>query len=142
MKTYIPKKGEATGKWYLVDASDRVLGRLASRVAAVLRGKHRPDYTPSADLGDHIVVVNAERVRVTGRKMAQKTYYRHSGYPGGLKAETLAKRFARHPEDVVRDAVAGMLPKTGLGRHMIKKLKVYKGAAHRHQAQRPEPLDL
>jgi large subunit ribosomal protein L13 len=140
MKTQFAKKGEAERKWLLVDAEGQVLGRLASQIAARLRGKHKPVFTPHVDTGDFVVVVNADKVRFTGRKLDQKVYYRHSNYPGGLKSETLKERLEKKPEEVVRDAVWGMLPKNRLGRTLIKKLKVYSGAEHPHEAQKPEPL--
>ncbi len=142
MKTQFVKKGEAERKWHVVDAEGQVLGRLASQIASRLRGKHKPVFTPNVDAGDFVVVVNADKVRVTGKKLEQKTYYRHSDYPGGLRSETLRERMAKKPEDVVRDAVWGMLPKNRLGRTLIKKLKVYSGKAHPHTAQKPEPLSV
>jgi large subunit ribosomal protein L13 len=142
MKTQFAKKGEAERKWLLVDAEGQVLGRLASQIATRLRGKHKPVFTPHVDAGDFVVVINAEKVRFTGRKLDQKVYYRHSNYPGGLKSETLKERMAKEPEEVVRDAVWGMLPKNRLGRTLIKKLKVYSGAEHPHEAQKPEPLSV
>jgi large subunit ribosomal protein L13 len=142
MKTQFAKKGEAERKWLLVDAEGQVLGRLASQIAARLRGKHKPVFTPHVDTGDFVVVVNADKVRFTGRKLDQKVYYRHSNYPGGLKSETLKERLEKKPEEVVRDAVWGMLPKNRLGRTLIKKLKVYSGAEHPHEAQKPEPLGI
>jgi large subunit ribosomal protein L13 len=142
MKTCFAKKGEIDKKWYIVDASDQVLGRMASRIAACLRGKHKAQFTPNVDTGDYIVVINAERVRLTGKKLDQKIYYHHTGYPGGIKAETAKRRLERRPEKVIMDAVWGMLPKNRLGRAMLKKLKVYRGSEHPHNAQKPEPLDL
>jgi large subunit ribosomal protein L13 len=142
MKTQFAKKGEVERKWLLVDAEGQVLGRLASQIAARLRGKHKPVFTPHVDAGDFVVVVNADKVRFTGRKLDQKVYYRHSNYPGGLKSETLKERLEKKPEEVVRDAVWGMLPKNRLGRTLIKKLKVYSGAEHPHEAQKPEPLGI
>lgn len=142
MKTQFAKKGEAERKWLIVDAEGQVLGRLASQIAARLRGKHKPVFTPNVDTGDFVVVINAEKVRFTGRKLDQKVYYRHSNYPGGLKAETLKERLEAKPEEVIRDAVWGMLPKNRLGRTLIKKLKVYSGAEHPHEAQKPEPLSV
>ncbi|MEJ2313351.1 MAG: 50S ribosomal protein L13 [Nitrospirota bacterium] len=142
MKTQFAKKGDAERKWLLVDAEGQVLGRLASQIATRLRGKHKPVFTPHVDAGDFVVVINAEKVRFTGRKLDQKVYYRHSNYPGGLKSETLKERMAKEPEEVVRDAVWGMLPKNRLGRTLIKKLKVYSGAEHPHEAQKPEPLSV
>jgi large subunit ribosomal protein L13 len=141
-KTRFIRKEEAQRRWYVVDASEQVLGRLAAKVATYLRGKHKPIYTPNADTGDFVVVVNAEKVRLTGKKLDQKVYYWHSGWPGGLKAETARRRLRRKPEAVIEDAVWGMLPKNRLGRKMLKKLKVYRGPEHPHQAQRPEKLPL
>ncbi len=137
MKTYLPKVDVTKQKWYLVDATDKTLGRLATKIASVLRGKHTPLYTPSIDMGDFVIVVNAEKVAVTGNKMTGKKYYHHSMYPGGLKTVPLEKLMAEQPEEVIRKAVWGMLPKGPLGRDMFKKLKVYKGGAHPHQAQTP-----
>ena len=142
MKTYTPKKDEITRKWYVVDADGQVLGRLASKLAAVLRGKHKPQYTPFLDMGDHIVVVNAEKIVLTGNKLENKVYYRHSGYPGGLKETTCKKLLETHPERVIMMAVKGMLPHNALGRAMLKKLRVYAGPDHEHQAQEPEPLTV
>jgi large subunit ribosomal protein L13 len=140
--TDFAKKGEVERKWYVVDASEKVLGRLATRIASYLRGKHKPRFTPNVDTGDFIVVVNAEKIRLTGRKLDQKVYYHHTGYPGGIKAETARKRLQRKPEEIIRSAVWGMLPKNRLGRAMLKKLKVYRGPEHPHQAQKPEVIDL
>jgi large subunit ribosomal protein L13 len=125
-----------------VDAEGQTLGRLASQVAAVLRGKHKPQYSPAVDVGDFVIVVNAEKIRVTGRKLVQKKYYRHSGYPGGLSEITLADQLERYPTRVIKAAVRGMLPHNRLGRRMVKKLKVYAGPEHPHQAQQPKPLEL
>jgi large subunit ribosomal protein L13 len=140
--TYSAKSTENQGKWWVVDARDAVLGRLASQVAARLRGKHNPLFTPHSDLGDWVVVVNADKVRLTGRKWDQKTYYRHSGYVGGVKAITARKLLEKRPEDLVRNAVKGMLPKNRLGRKLFRKLKVYSGSDHPHTAQLPETLIL
>ncbi len=142
MRTWTYRPGSIKREWYVVDARDVVLGRLAARVAAVLRGKHRPQFTPHADCGDHVIVINADKVRVTGRKETQKVYYRHSGYPGGLKSITLEKQRQQHPERIVEAAVRGMLPKNALGRRMFRKLKVYAGPDHPHAAQQPKPLNL
>jgi large subunit ribosomal protein L13 len=139
-KTYYPKAGEITQEWYLVDANDQNLGRLASRIASVLLGKHKPDFTPGVDTGAHVVVVNAERVQVTGNKMVEKKYYRHSQYPGGLKTISLKDQLDKHPDRVLQSAVWGMLPHNKFGRQVIKKLKVYAGPDHPHQAQNPKPL--
>ncbi len=140
-KTYVAKPGEVEQNWFVVDATDKTLGRLASRVASVLRGKHKPNFTPHVDVGDFVIVVNAEKIKVTGRKLDQKLYYRHTGYPGGLRSISLREQLNRHPERVVEKAVKGMLPRGPLGRRMFKKLKVYEGPEHPHQAQQPEPLD-
>jgi large subunit ribosomal protein L13 len=140
MKTYIPKKEDVVHAWVVLDANGMPLGRLASEAAKILKGKHKPAYTPHLDLGDHVVVINAERVLLTGRKREQKTYYRHTGYPGGLRATPVAHMMAKRPEDVVRLAVRGMIPRNRLGRAIMKKLKVYRGPEHPHAPQRPEPL--
>ena len=142
MVTRFPSGPEITRKWYVVDASGQTLGRLASRVAGILAGKNSPRYTPFLDVGDHVIVINAEKVRVTGMKSEQKVYRRYTGYPGGLREEDFRKRFDRRPEQVVQEAILGMLPKTKLGRSMGKKLRVYKGDKHIHQAQKPETLAL
>lgn len=139
-KSYYPKAAEIVGQWYIVDANGQNLGRLAARIAAVLLGKHRPDYTPGVDLGDHVVVTNCEKIAVTGNKMVEKIYYRHSGYPGGLTETSLKRMLATHPERVIQTAVRGMLPHTKQGRQMIKKLKVYAGTEHPHAPQKPQPL--
>ncbi len=140
MSTYFPKQGEVARRWYVVDATGETLGRLASRVARVLTGKNSPRFTPFADTGDHVVVINAGKVRVTGLKTTAKMYRHYTGYPGGLREEEFRKRFARRPEAVVEDAILGMLPKSKLGRAMAKKLKVYRDGKHPHAAQKPEPL--
>ena len=142
MKTYAVKASDIESAWWVVDATDQTLGRLASRIASLLQGKHKPSYSPHLDTGDHVVVVNAARIRVTGNKLVDKTYYRHSNYPGGLKAETLAALLKRKPEIVIERAVKGMLPQSRLGRAMFGKLKVYPGAEHPHQAQQPAPYEL
>jgi large subunit ribosomal protein L13 len=142
VKTSSAKPHEIERKWFVIDAQGQTLGRLATRVATVLRGKHKPIYTPHIDCGDYVIVVNAEKINVTGQKLDQKIYYRHSGYPGGLKQVTLRRQLQTHPERVIEAAVRGMLPKNRLGRKMFKKLKVYDGPDHPHQAQQPEPLDL
>lgn len=142
MKTQFAKKGEVERKWYVVDAKDAILGRLATKIATYLLGKNKSTFTPNVDTGDFVIVVNAEKVRLTGKKLDNKIYYRHSGYPGGLKAETAKKRLSKKPEDVIIDAVWGMLPKGRLGRAMIKKLKVYRGLEHPHKAQKPEILSI
>jgi large subunit ribosomal protein L13 len=140
--TYFPKAGQVVRKWYVVDASDQTLGRLASHVARRLMGKDNPKYTPFLDTGDHVIVVNAERVKVSGMKAEQKVYEHYTGYPGGLRKEQFRRRFARKPEQIVEQAVLRMLPKSKLGRQMIGKLKVYRGEQHPHQAQKPEPWTL
>jgi len=142
MSTWTYRPGSIEREWYIIDANDLVLGRLATRAASVLRGKHRPQFTPHADCGDHVIVINAANVRVTGRKELQKTYYRHSGYAGGLKSITLEKQRQQFPERIIELAVKGMLPKNPLGRQMFKKLKVYAGAEHPHAAQQPKTLSL
>ncbi len=140
--TYSAKDSDNQNKWWVVDAEGAILGRLASQVAAALRGKNNPLYTPHADLGDSVVVINAEKIVLTGRKMDQKNYYRHSGYIGGLKTITAKKLIEKRPEDVVRFAVKGMLPKNSLGRRLFKKLKVYAGDQHPHEAQQPETMSI
>ncbi len=139
-KSLSVEEGLEARKWFIVDADDQVLGRLATRVATVLRGKHRPTFTPHVDCGDFIVVVNAEKVKLTGNKAADKRYWRHSGFPGGIYSRTAAEVLERKPEDVIRKAVEGMLPRNRLGRQLAKKLKIYAGEQHPHSAQRPEPL--
>ena len=140
MKTYSAKPREIEQSWYLVDAEGETLGRLATEIADVLRGKRKPAYTPHVDTGDFVVVVNAEKIHVTGNKLEQKIYYRHSGHPGGLRQRTLAEQLQRRPEEVIRKAVKGMLPKNRLAAAQLKKLKVYAGPEHPHQAQNPAPL--
>lgn len=140
MSTYFPKEGEIARKWYVVDAAGQPLGRLASRVARILMGKENPKYTPFIDTGDHVVVINAEQVKITGMKTEQKSYHHYTGYPGGLRSEALNKRMVRKPELVIEQAVARMLPKNKLGKQMFTKLKVYKGDKHPHEAQKPELL--
>ena len=140
MKTYMANPDKLEKKWYVVDASGMVLGRLASEVASVLRGKNKPEFTPNVDTGDYVVVINAEKIKVTGRKLDQKIYYRHSDYVGSLKETTLREMLAEHPERVIEFAVKGMLPKGPLGREMMTKLHVYAGAEHPHAAQKPEEL--
>lgn len=142
MSSYVQKPHEVERKWYLVDATDKTLGRLSSKIASMLRGKHKPIFTPHVDCGDYVVVINAEKVKVTGKKLEDKEYKRHSGYPGGLKTVTLEKMLEDKPEDVMIHAVKGMLPKGKLGRQMLKKLRVYKGAEHGHSAQKPEKLEI
>jgi large subunit ribosomal protein L13 len=138
----MPKENEIERKWYLVDADGKVLGRLATRIASILRGKHKPIFAPHLDVGDHVVVLNAEKVHLTGRKLQNKQYRWHTGYIGGLREVTAEKMLKTHPERVIEWAVQGMLPKNRLGRAMVKKLKVYRGAAHPHQAQQPQALEV
>ena len=142
MKTISAKKTDFNRSWYIVDAQDRILGRLATRVASILRGKHRVNFTPHVDCGDHVVVINAKKVRLTGDKKISKIYYRHSDYPHGLKSVTAGAMLERRPERVVQFAIQGMLPKTKLGRAMVKKLRVYAGPEHPHQAQQLQTLEL
>lgn len=142
MRTYSPTPKDIDRKWFVVDAEDKILGRLASAIAIRLRGKHKPEFSPHMDNGDFIVVVNAGRIKVTGRKLDQKMYYRHSGYIGHLKETTLRKKMEKNSREVIVHAVRGMLPKNRLGRALLKKLKVYDGPAHPHTAQRPEQLDI
>jgi len=142
MSTPMPKESEIERKWYIVDAQGKVLGRLASRIASILRGKHKPTFTPHLDVGDHVVVLNAEKVHLTGRKLQNKQYRWHTGYIGGLREVNAEKMIRTRPERVIEWAVQGMLPKNRLGRAMAKKLKVYRGAAHPHQAQQPQALEV
>jgi large subunit ribosomal protein L13 len=142
MKTYSPKAAEITRRWWVVDANGQILGRLASAVAQRLRGKDKPTFAPHMDTGDFVIVVNAAKVQVTGRKLEQKLYRRHSGHPGGLKTSTLAQEMAKHPDRVIEQAVRGMLPKNALGEQVFKKLKVYAGSSHPHAAQQPERWTL
>lgn len=140
-KTYYPKASELTREWLIADANAQHLGRLATRIAAVLLGKHKPDFTPGMDNGDFVIVINAERVDVTGAKLTDKYYYTHSGFPSGLKSVSLTDQLKQHPDRVIRRAVWGMLPHNRLGRQLIKKLKIYAGPEHPHQAQQPKPLE-
>jgi large subunit ribosomal protein L13 len=142
MSTYFPKAGEIVRKWYVVDASQQSLGRVASRVASILMGKENPKYTPFLDTGDHVIVINAEKVKTTGVKAEEKVYHRYTGYPGGLRTEEFSKRLASKPERIIEDAVARMLPKNKMGKQMITKLQIYKGEKHPHAAQKPEVLAL
>lgn len=142
MRTYTTKPEDIQREWFVIDATGLTLGRLATQIATVLKGKHKPIYSPYMDAGDFVIVVNAQKVRVTGRKMDQKFYYRHSGYPGGLKEISLRDQLDRHPDRVIRLAVRGMLPKNRLGRQMIKKLKIYDTPGHPHEAQQPKPFAL
>ena len=142
MKTWNAKPGEVARNWYVVDADGKTLGRLATAIAIALRGKNKPQYTPHLDTGDFVVVVNAEKIAVTGQKLDQKLYYRHSGYPGGLRARTLREQLDRQPTEVLRKAVKGMLPRNRLSRAQLTKLKIYAGPVHPHEAQAPKPLPL
>lgn len=143
MKTYMAKSESIERKWYVVDATDKTLGRLASRIAGILRGKHKPIFTPHVDTGDHVIVINADKVKLTGRKLENKKYYSHSGYPGGIKVKTAGEILnSGRPERLLKNAVWGMLPHNILGRKMIKKLKIYAGNEHPHSAQQPESLDI
>ena len=142
MNTLNPHPSTVEGKWYVIDAQGKILGRLSTRIAVVLRGKHRPEFSPHWDLGDHVIVLNADKVLVTGNKLSQKQYFRHTGYPGGVKFTSMQKMLSRKPEEVITMAVRGMLPKNRLGRKLLKKLKVYRGSEHPHQAQMPQPLNL
>ncbi len=142
MKTYSPKPGDIEKKWYKIDAEGQVLGRLASRIAQIARGKHKPSWAPHADVGDYVVVVNADKIKVTGRKPEQKRYYHHSGYAGGLRAKPYKEVIAQKPEFVLREAVRGMLPRNRLGRKLLKHVKIYASPDHPHEAQQPETLEL
>ncbi|NDJ86821.1 MAG: 50S ribosomal protein L13 [Chloroflexi bacterium] len=141
-KTFSPTPEDVQREWWVVDAQGQTLGRMASRIAMVLRGKNKSTFAPHMDMGDFVVVINAEKIHVTGRRLDQKIYYRHSGYPGGMRQLTLRQMLEKHPERVIEIAVRGMLPKNRLGRQMLKKLKVYAGDAHPHEAQQPKPLEL
>jgi large subunit ribosomal protein L13 len=142
MKTYVAKPTDRQRDWLVVDAEGQTLGRLATQLADALRGKRKPEYTPHVDTGDFVVVVNAEKIRVTGKKMEQKRYWRHSGYPGGIKSRSLAEMLDRRPEEVIRKAVKGMLPRNRLARKQLTKLKVYAGPDHPHAAQKPQPMEI
>lgn len=142
MKTYYAKPSEVNREWLLIDAEDQILGRVASKAAQILKGKHKPTYTPHVDTGDFVVIINADKIRISGSKATDKSYYRHSGYPGGLKSETFEEAMEKHPERVIEHAVKGMLPKNTLGRAMGKKLKVYAGAEHPHMAQQPREIKM
>ena len=142
MSTYTPKAGDVERAWHVVDAEGLVLGRLSTEVANILRGKHKPTYTPNMDMGDHVIIVNADKVVLTSGKAEKKLVHRHSGYPGGLRSETYAEKMARKPEQAVMDTIRGMIPKTRLGRAQISKLKVYAGPTHPHVAQNPQPLEI
>ena len=142
IKTYTPKPADIEREWYVVDAKDQTLGRLATQIAVLLRGKHKPIFSPHMDVGDFVIVINADKIRVTGNKMETKFYYRHSGYPGGLRAIALRDQLQRFPDRVIRSAVRGMLPKNSLGRKQLKKLKIYAAPTHPHEAQRPKTYEL
>jgi large subunit ribosomal protein L13 len=142
MKTYVATSADRERNWLVVDAADKTLGRLATQIADLLRGKGKPEYTPHVDTGDFVVVINAEKIAVTGNKLADKRYYRHSGYPGGLRSRTLGDMLERQPEEVIRRAVRGMMPRNRLARKQITKLKVYAGPEHPHQAQKPQPMEI
>ena len=142
MKTYSAKAADVEQAWWVVDVEGKTLGRVATQIATILRGKHKPIYTPNVDTGDYVVVINAEKIRVTGQKLDKKIYYRHSGYPGGLRERTLREQLDRFPDRPITAAVKGMLPKTKLGRAMLKKLKVYSGSEHPHAAQKPQALEV
>jgi large subunit ribosomal protein L13 len=142
VRTYTPKAGDVTRQWHVIDATDVVLGRLASQVAVLLRGKHKATFAPHVDGGDFVVIINADKVALTGSKLEQKRAYRHSGYPGGLKSRTYTELLDKHPAKAVEKAVRGMLPKNSLGRAQLSKLKVYAGAEHPHQAQKPQPFEI
>lgn len=142
MKTFVAKPNEVKRKWYVVDANGKILGRLASQIATILRGKHKPIYSPHMDVGDHVIIINAEKIRVTGKKASVKRYYRYTGYPGGLRFDTYSDLIKKHPERILEKAIWGMLPHNKLGRKMYKKLKIYAGENHPHQAQKPEKLEI
>jgi large subunit ribosomal protein L13 len=142
MKTYVATPADRQRDWYVVDAEGQTLGRLATQIADALRGKRKPEYTPHIDTGDFVVVINAEKIHVTGKKREQKRYWRHSGYPGGIRSRSLAEMLDRRPEEVIRKAVKGMLPRNRLARRQLTKLKVYAGPDHPHQAQKPEPMEI
>ena len=142
IRTHVVKADDIERDWYVVDAAGQTLGRLATRVAEILRGKHKAIYSPHLDVGDYVIIVNADKIEVTGRKMDQKVYYRHTGFPGGIRSITLRDQMVRHPTFAVKAAIKGMLPKGRLGRRMLRKLKVYAGREHPHEAQQPKPLEL
>jgi large subunit ribosomal protein L13 len=142
MKTYVANAADRQRDWYVVDAEGKTLGRLATQIADALRGKRKAEYTPHVDTGDFVIVINAERIRVTGDKMTKKVYYRHTGYPGGIKSRTLAEMLDRRPEEVIRKAVKGMLPRNRLARQQLRKLKIYAGPDHPHQAQQPKEMEV
>ena len=142
MKTYVATPANRQRDWYVVDAEGKTLGRLATQIADALRGKRKPEYTPHCDTGDFVIVVNAEKIRVTGKKTDDKIYYRHSGYPGGIRSRTLGEMLERQPEEVIRKAVKGMLPRNRLGRQQLRKLKIYAGPQHPHEAQQPKQMEV
>ena len=142
MSTYTPKPGDVTRAWYVIDATDVVLGRLAVQAANILRGKHKPQFAPNADTADFVIIINADKVALTGAKLEQKRAYRHSGFPGGLRSRTYAEMLEKHPVKAVEKAIRGMLPRTSLGRQQLSKLKVYAGAEHPHAAQQPKPFEI
>lgn len=142
MKTYLPNNDQVNRDWYLFDANNQVLGRIATQIAGILRGKNKPTYTPSVDTGDFVIVVNAEKIMLTGAKFDDKIYYSHSGFPGGIKSISAGKLLQKRPEEVIRKAVKGMLPKNKLARHMLSKLKIYSGSEHPHKAQQPKTVQL
>ncbi len=142
MKTYMAKKGEVERKWYIIDASGKIVGRLATKIATILRGKHKPEFTPHVDTGDFVIVVNAEKIKFTGKKFENKKYYKHTGYIGGLKETTAKEMLEKKPEEIIIQAVKGMLPKNRMRKKLLKKLRVYKGEEHPHQAQQPEILEI
>ena len=142
MRTYFPKKGDVEPRWFVIDAEGKILGRLSTMIANIISGKAKPTYTPFLDTGDHVIVINAEKIRLSGKKETDKTYHHHSLYPGGLKSKQARFVRAEKPESMIEEAVWGMLPKSKLGRKMLKKLKVYRGTNHPHQAQKPEPIDV
>ena len=141
-KTYTPKAAQIEHQWFVVDATDKTLGRLASKIAQVLRGKHKPTYATHADVGDHVIVINAEKIKVSGRKVDQKVYHRHTGYPGGLRTTAFRKLQAEHPDRIIKKAIWGMLPHNTLGRLIFRKLRVYAGGVHQHAAQQPQSLEV
>lgn len=142
MRTYVPTTEKIEKKWYIIDAKDKVLGRVASRVAAILRGKHKTDYTPFMDVGDNIIIINADKIRLTGLKAQKKVYYRHSGYPGGIKATPFLEAMKKDPTFALRNAIKGMLPHNKLGRKLLKHVRIYAGEQHPHEAQKPEKLEI
>ncbi len=142
MKTYMAKKGEVERKWYIIDAKDKIVGRLATKIATILRGKHKPVFTPHVDTGDFVIVINADKIKFTGKKLEKKVYYRHTGYIGNLKATSAKEMLQKKPEEIIRLAVKGMLPKNKMRKKLLKKLRIYRGEEHPHQAQKPEKLEI